>query len=168
MPNPEGGPSTRRPGRVLRGLLRAPVILYRAHLGWLLGQRFLLLTHTGRRTGREYRTVVEVVDFLPSSGEYVVMSGFGRSADWLRNLMAGGGRQVTVGGRRFVPQVRELGEDEAVSVLADYEHRHRLAALLLAPVLSRLLGWRYTGSEGARRRLARELPLVALRPSIGE
>ena len=30
--------------------LRAPVYLYRWRLGWLLGKRFVLLTHIGRRT----------------------------------------------------------------------------------------------------------------------
>jgi hypothetical protein len=30
-------------------------------------------------------------------------------------------------------------------------------------VLSRLLGWRYDGSDAARARLARELPMVAFR-----
>jgi hypothetical protein len=35
---------------LFRHLLRAPVYLYRWRLGPLFGKRFLLLTHTGRRT----------------------------------------------------------------------------------------------------------------------
>jgi hypothetical protein len=31
-------------------------------------------------------------------------------------------------------------------------------------VLSRLVGWRYDGTPNARRRLGRELPLIAFRP----
>jgi deazaflavin-dependent oxidoreductase (nitroreductase family) len=150
---------------VPRHLLRAPVLFYRAHLGWLLGQRFLMLTHVGRRTGREYRTVLEVVGVLPASGEYVVMSGFGRSADWFRNVMAGGGRLVTVGRHQFSPEVRELGEDESAALICRYERRHRLATPLLRGLLSRLVGWRYTGTDDARCRLVRELPLLALRPA---
>lgn len=153
------------PGRVLRRLLRLPVLLYRAGLGWLLGQRFLMLTHVGRRSGRTYRTVVEVVGRLGE--EYVVLAGFGHRADWLRNALAGGAREVAVGRRRFHPVVRELGEEEAAAVLAGYERRHRLAAPVVRAVLSRLVGWRYTGTDDERRRLVRELPLVALGPAPG-
>ena len=146
---------------MLRRALRVPVPLYRAGFGWVLGRRFLMLTHVGRKSGRRYDTVLEVVGRLPGSDEYVVMAGLGRSADWLRNVHAGGAREVTVGTRRFRPAVRELAEDEAVEVLAGYERRNRLAAPILRAVLSRLVGWRYTGSDADRRRLIRELPLVA-------
>jgi hypothetical protein len=30
-------------------------------LGWLLGNRFLMLIHTGRHSGRLHQTVIEVV-----------------------------------------------------------------------------------------------------------
>jgi len=151
-----------RPGPVLRRLLRAPVFLFRAHLGWLLASRFLMITHLGRRSGREYHTVVEVVGRLPESDEYVVMAGFGHSADWLKNLRAGGGREISVGRRRFRPAVRELDEDEGSAVLAGYERRNRLIAPIVRRVLSALVGWRYTGTEDQRRRLVKERPLVAL------
>jgi deazaflavin-dependent oxidoreductase (nitroreductase family) len=149
---------------VLRAVLRAPAVLYHHGLGGLLGERFLMVTHIGRTSGRRYDTVLEVVGRLPPAGEYVVLAGRGRSADWLRNVTAGGARQVTVGRRRFRPVVRELGPDEAVTVLADYERRNRLAAPVVRAVLSGLVGWRYTGSDENRRRLVGELPLVAFGP----
>jgi deazaflavin-dependent oxidoreductase (nitroreductase family) len=127
---------TGRPGPIVRRLLRAPGLLYDWHAGWLLGHRFLRLTHRGRRSGRRYRTMLEVVGSGPAPGEVVAVAGLGRSADWFRNLQAGRGVEVAIGRRRFRP-------------------RHR--------VLSWLVGWRYDGSDGARRRLAGELPLVALR-----
>jgi hypothetical protein len=37
---------------LLRLLFRTPTMLYRIRMGWLLGDRFLLLTHTGRKTGK--------------------------------------------------------------------------------------------------------------------
>jgi deazaflavin-dependent oxidoreductase (nitroreductase family) len=156
--------ATARLGPVLRRLARAPTWLYRAHLGVLLGQRFLMITHRGRRSGLRYRTVVEVVGRIRERDEYVVLAGFGRSSDWLRNLQAGGGEQVAVGRRRFRPALRELPEDEAVAVLADYERRNRLIAPVVRRVLSRLVGWRYTGTAEERRRLVDVLPLVALGP----
>ena len=72
----------------LRRLFRAPVYLYRWNCGWLLGHRLLLLIHIGRRTGLRRHTVLEVMDYRKKGPEAVVMSAFGRNADWLRNIEA--------------------------------------------------------------------------------
>lgn len=176
-------------GRIGKRLLALPGALYDRDLGWLLGHRFLRLTHAGRRSGRRYRTVLEVVEEDLTRGEVVVLAGLGRRADWYlrgqfktgplgpvgpavrsvlnwpRNLEAGSGIEVELGGVRFAPAHRTLGEDEAAGVLAGYERRNRAVAPLVRRVLSALVGWHYDGSDAARRRLVRELPLVALRPA---
>lgn len=156
--------TTGRPAPVLRRLLKLPTLLFRAGLGWLVGERFLMLTHVGRRSGRRYSTVLEVVGRLPASDEFVVISGFGHSADWLRNVRAGGAREVRVGRRSFRPAIRVLPEDDAVDVLDDYERRNRLIVPVVRWVLSRLVGWHYGGTVDDRRRLVRQLPLVAFGP----
>jgi len=146
-------------------LLRAPTLIFRAGLSGVLGERFLMVTHVGRRTGRRYRTVLEVVGHLSATDEFVVTAGLGRSADWLRNTQAGGAREIAVGRRRFRPEVRLLPEDDAAAVLTAYERDNRLIAPVVRRLLSRLVGWRYTGTDAERRRLVRELPLVAFRPA---
>ena len=139
--------------------------LYAAGAGRLLGHRFLQLTHTGRRSGREFQVVLEVVRYDRATGEAVVVSGFGRSADWFRNVTAGGPAYVDFGRGPRRADHRVLGLDEAVEAYAGYERRHLLLMPVIDPVLSRLLGWPYDGSDAARRRMAEDLPLVALRPS---
>lgn len=156
-----------RPHSALLAIFRAPIWLYRLGLGRLLGHRFLLLVHRGRRSGKLHRTVLEVMRYDRAGDESVVMAGFGARSDWLRNLEAGGGVMIETGGRRFVPDHRMLGTDEAAAVLADYERRNRAIARILRAVLSRLVGWRYDPSSAARRRLVTELPLVGLRPQSG-
>ena len=89
---------SRRPGALLRFGLHLPTWLYRLHLGWLLGQRFLMLLHTGRTTGRIHCTVVEVVSHEGSLTFYVV-SGWGRKADWYRNIHQQPEVQLRVGSR---------------------------------------------------------------------
>jgi hypothetical protein len=128
---------------VLRGLFRAPVYLYRWRCGRLLGRRFMLLIHVGRRTGLRRETVLEVMEYRLEGPEVVVMS---------------------TGSRRFTADYRILGADEAVRVIAGYEQRNRLMAPIIRAVLSRLLGWRYVGSELDRRWLVAHLPLIAFRP----
>lgn len=70
------------PTGLLRLLLRLPNCLYRLHLGWLLGSRFLLLAHRGRRSGRWRQTVVEVVQHNPGSDTYFIASGWGEKSNW--------------------------------------------------------------------------------------
>jgi deazaflavin-dependent oxidoreductase (nitroreductase family) len=156
-------PADVRPGPVLRRLLALPAGAYRVDAGWLLGHRFLLLTHRGRRTGRVYRTVLEVMRWQPARAEAVVMSGFGPASQWYRNVRAGGALEIRLGRERFHPAVRPLSEDEAVAVLADYERRNRLIAPMVRAVLTRLAGVRYDGSDSSRRRVVQALPLVAFR-----
>jgi deazaflavin-dependent oxidoreductase (nitroreductase family) len=149
---------------VLRWLFRTPVWLYRWHCGRLFGHRFLLLTHVGRRSLLPRHTVLEVMVWRPAVQEAVVMSAFGRDADWLRNIEAHPGPRVEVGSLRFVADHRILDTEEAIAVLAGYERRNRFAAPIIRLALSRLLGWRYRGANADRVRLVEQRPLVAFRP----
>jgi deazaflavin-dependent oxidoreductase (nitroreductase family) len=142
---------------------RAPVYLYRWHLGWLFDHRALLLTHIGRRSGLRRQNVLEVVAYRPEIPEAVVMSGF-KNSDWLLNIKAASDEEVTVGAKHFVASHRILGEDEAVQVMNEYEHRNRLIAPFVRRGLSWLVGWKYRGTEEDRRRLVRQLPMIAFRP----
>jgi deazaflavin-dependent oxidoreductase (nitroreductase family) len=145
-------------------LFRGPVHLYRWHLGWLFGHRFLLLTHTGRRTGLRRQTVLEVVEYRTEGPEVIVVSGFGRDSDWVRNIEAKGGEEVTVGNQHFLATHRFVQEEEAVEVIRNYERRNRIIAPLVRRILSSLLGWKYSGSDADRRRMVKQIPLVAFRP----
>lgn len=151
--------------RFLRWLFRLPNGLYDHNLGWLLGRRLMRLTHVGRRSGREYHTVLEIVRADPTSGEVTVVAGFGPSTDWYRNLNAHPAVQVETGRRRFRPVHRELSEDESFAVLADYEHRNRAIRPLVHKGLSWLAGWKYDGSDEARRKLVTQLPIITFRPT---
>ncbi len=145
-------------------LFRAPVYLYRWRLGWLLGHRLLLLSHTGRRSGLRRQTVLEVVDYRKQGPEAVVVSAFGRDADWLRNIEARPDEEVTIGTHHFAASHRFLGESEAMRVLRDYEHRNRLIAPVVRAGLSWVAGWPYRGQEDDRLRLVQQLPFVAFHP----
>jgi len=149
---------------LLRALLRAPVFLYRWRMGRFLGHRFLLLTHTGRRTGKRLQTMLEVLEFRTEIHEAVVMSGFGPKANWLQNIEATNSAEIDIASEHFRAAFRILDEDEAVRVLSGYEQRNRFILPIVRSVLSRLLGWKYTGTEDARHKLIRSLPLIAFRP----
>ena len=150
----------------MRAVNYAANLLYDHRLGWLLGQRILRLEHVGRRSGRHYRTVLEVVGHRQDT-EFFVVSGFGRQSDWLRNLDAGGPATATVGRHSFPADHRRLSDAEALAVFADYERHKRLIRPLVHRALSWLLGWPYHGTADDRARLVQQLPVIGLRRSVG-
>ncbi|RME46693.1 MAG: nitroreductase family deazaflavin-dependent oxidoreductase [Chloroflexi bacterium] len=138
---------------------RLPIWLYRARLGRLLGGRFLLLTHTGRKSGLPRYAVVEVMRHDPVTNTYYVASGFGEKSDWFRNIMKT--PQVTIQvGRRQMPAIAErLSLEDAERELLDYARRHPRALRNLA----RILGYRIENTEEDIRALAQMVPIVAFR-----
>lgn len=71
--------------------------------GW--GQ-IMVLTHTGRKSGRVYRTPV---NYAILDGEVYCIAGFGYAADWYRNLLVNPGVEV------WLPDGWWQGEAEDVS-----------------------------------------------------
>ncbi len=113
----------------MRAILRVPVALFRMRLGWLLGRRFLLLTHRGRRSGRIYRTAIEVVRYDEKLMQATVVSGWGADADWVRNIRATPALAVQVGTKSYDhPAQTFLDADQRDALLRTYWRDHRLAA----------------------------------------
>lgn len=150
----------RKPYGLLRWGFNLPIMLYRARLGWLLGRRFLLLTHRGRTTGKLRRTVLEVVQYDRVRHESVVLSAYGERADWYRNLLARPAVEVRTGRSQYVPQYRLLGPDERLAALRIYQRRYQRAFR----AVMRLLGYPYDGSEASLRGLAELVLMIAFRP----
>lgn len=123
-----------------RALVRAPIWLYQARLGFLFGSRTLMLEHVGRKSGAKRFVVLEVVG-RPASDTYVVASGFGERAQWFRNLIANPQVRVSIAGHRpRAAMARRLPTAEADAVLADYVSRHPRAWASLKNVLENTLG----------------------------
>ncbi|MDQ3932855.1 MAG: nitroreductase family deazaflavin-dependent oxidoreductase [Actinomycetota bacterium] len=57
---------------------------------------FGVIVHTGRNSGREYRTPVNV---FPVPGGYVVALTYGAHSDWVRNVLAAEGCDLETRGR---------------------------------------------------------------------
>jgi deazaflavin-dependent oxidoreductase (nitroreductase family) len=145
---------------LIRALYRPPILLYRARLGWLLGGRFMLIEHTGRRSGRTRRTVVEVVEHVGSDGSYVVASGFGPEADWYRNLLAHPDASVQVGRYHGKVHAEPLTAAEGGRVLIRYAYKHRIAARQLC----QFMGYEVDGSDSDYRAVGEHIPFLRLTP----
>nr|WP_281497027.1 nitroreductase family deazaflavin-dependent oxidoreductase [Ornithinimicrobium sp. F0845] len=110
--------------------------MFRAGLGFLLTRRILMLEHVGRTSGLARYVVLEVV-LRESDTSLVVASGFGRRAQWFRNLLAEPRCHVSTGFTRRRPAVATVLTDaEGAAVLARYQQEHpgaweRLSAIIV-------------------------------------
>lgn len=139
-----------------RALIRAPIWLYRARLGFLFGARTLMLEHIGRKSGARRYVVLEVIGH-PTPDVYIIASGFGVRAQWFRNLMANPRVRVSIAGDGpREATARRLSTAEADAALSDYARRHPRAWAKFKNVLENTLG-------GAISEHDTELPIVELR-----
>lgn len=151
-----------QPSGLLRWFFRLPILFYRWGLGWVLGGRFLLLNHVGRKSGLPRQTVLEVVNYEQATDTYYVAVGFGPKTDWYRNLLQTPQTTIQVKQRRLTVTADPLSPEASGAAMVEYAHRHPTAARNL----SRLLGYDVQEeTEAEYRRVGQELiQFVALRP----
>lgn len=134
-----------------RAFVRAPIGLYRHGFGWLLGSRILMLEHVGRSSGLPRYVCLEVVE-RPTANEITIVSGFGKQAQWYRNITEYPHCHVSVGRLRRAPaMVSLLGEHESAETLERYQRAHPRAWAHLKSTI-----------EGATGTGADTLPMVRL------
>jgi len=138
-----------------------PILFYRFGLGWLLGERFVLLTVRGRRTGLPRPVVLEVLGPDPQTGGLFVASAWGGSAQWLRNLGICPNVQAQVGRRSFPAEVFRLSKQAGEEQLRSYATRHPFAGRVIFQLL---LGRQPIGTEDKFAVLSRSVPILLVRP----
>jgi len=151
----------RKPGRLALAVFRMPLRAYRHDAGWLLGHTFLLLVHTGRKTGQPHSMVAMVLRYNRGTHEAVICSGWGPDADWVRNLRAGPAVRVQLGRESHRPEHRFLSEDESFEAVVQFRREHPWRMRLI----STLLGWGDLRDDDTAREFTRTHPFVALQPA---
>ena len=144
---------------LLRFLLRLPLLLYRICLGWLLGERFLLLKHIGRRTGLEHETVLEVLRSDEAHNCYLVASGWGERSQWFKNIQQRPEVEIEVAGRRIKATATRLSQQQAEQELRDYAWQHPIA---YRTVGSLIFGKPAVTTVEEFARLAKTIPIFVL------
>ncbi len=157
---PEKIKEVKPPSGLARLAFRMPILLYRIGLGGLLGHRFLLLTHTGRKSGLARQTVLEVVRYDPQTENYVIAVGFGKHSDWYKNILANPDVTVQSAGKRVQAVAEQLGPDEAGDELVRYAREHPTTFRELVT----FMGYRVDGTEADIHALGEYLRMFVLKP----
>ncbi|WP_173154515.1 nitroreductase family deazaflavin-dependent oxidoreductase [Phytohabitans suffuscus] len=94
-------------------------------------ERYLMIEHTGRRTGLTRRTIVESVQKTPDGG-VMVASALGTKSAWFRNVRDSGKARIHHGRRRYDASVRIVPPGERAAPLTAFSAAHPKAARLYA------------------------------------
>lgn len=143
--------------------MRMPGALDRKGTRWLLQATspatVAVLVHRGRKSGKLYRTPVEVLADDPTRDELFVSPMWGRNSDWYRNVVAGGLVAVHVRGEERQVEWRELDEAGRRAALEAYRKAHPFYSRMVLGMLGRVNKFEGDTLEAA----IRELPVLALR-----
>lgn len=100
-----------RPGHFFKWLFKLPILPYKLGMEWMIGKQVLLLTTTGRRSGRPRQTPLEYI-YDRENDRYRVAAGWGRHTDWYRNLLKNPNVKVQVGRRNFEARAEKACDEE--------------------------------------------------------
>lgn len=147
---------------MLKAFYRVPPLLYRLGLGRWIGRRLLVLTTTGRKSGLP-RTCG--LNYAVDGDVVYVVSGYGATTDWYRNLVADPRVRVRIGPRSWKATAGTAEGDErrrAVALLKE-SASHQGPPRALRPLIARL-GLDYDRELAEFDAGLPDMPVVALRP----
>ncbi len=149
------------PRILLRLIHWPPQIAYAVGLGPRIGRLVLLLTTTGRKSGKPR---VVPLQYEEIDGKFYLGSSRGEQADWVRNIRADPRVDVRVKARRFAGRA-DITTDAAR--IADFlEVRLRRHPRMVGMIM-RGGGFSQTPGRGDLERYAARLSLVVITPEIG-
>jgi deazaflavin-dependent oxidoreductase (nitroreductase family) len=104
--------------------------LYDLGLGPLIGRFVLLLTTTGRKSGRPRTTPLQ---YEKIDGAYYVGSARGAQADWFRNLVANPLVEVRIKSQRWCGRAEAVTAPDRIADFLEFRLRHhpRLVGMIL-------------------------------------
>ena len=135
-----------------------PLIERRFRSGGKPGQLILLLTTTGRKTGREHITPLQ---FEQVGDSYYVGSARGKRADWFRNILVNPNVVVEIEGNKIPAHADAITEPEKIADFIELrlKKRPRMIGTLL-----RLEGLPSSYSREELEHFASQKAVVVLQP----
>ena len=146
-------------GPFFKWIFKIPVLYYKLGLSWMLEKRYLLLTTTGRKTGKLRSTPLEF-EFNPQEDWYRVSPGWGGNTDWYKNVLHNPHVAVQVGRRKFAALVEKVPLEEVAETLLKISRVHPG----MDKVWNRWSDIPVDGSKESYLHAARFFPSVRLRP----
>ena len=143
-------------------IFKLPILLYQLNLGWLLGKRFMQITHIGRRSGKVHKTILAVLRFDEKTKEIYAVSAW-KGSDWYYNIQALPALQVETGFVHYVPAQRTLSPEEIAAAFIEFRQR----SPIFTRIICRIPGWKADSTYEEFLELADTLHGVVFKPKEG-
>ncbi|MBI5965507.1 MAG: nitroreductase family deazaflavin-dependent oxidoreductase [Chloroflexi bacterium] len=152
----------KRPGKFLKFFFKVPVWMYKIGFGgferWF-GAQWMLITHIGRKSGKQFDSMVDVMDYDKATDTYYIEAAYGTRADWVRNIQASLNFSARVGKRKFTARAMPLSNENTADMLIKF---YRAKPAYTRSVMA-MVGLKFNGEEDLRA-LASKLMLLAIKP----
>jgi deazaflavin-dependent oxidoreductase (nitroreductase family) len=150
------------PSRFLKFFFKVPVWIHKMGLGgWerLIGAQWMLITTTGRKTGKLRETMVDVMDYDKMTDTYYIEAAYGARADWYRNIQSNPIFEAQVGRRKFKARAGALTNEGAGDMLVQfYRNKPAYTRSVMA-----MAGMKFK-DEDELRVIGKNLTLLAVKP----
>ncbi len=143
----------------MKNIQRVHQRLYASGRGWIVGRFILLLTHTGRKSGTRYVTLLQ---YEKIDGAYWVGAGRGFKADWFRNILADPHVHVQVERCEFDCVAEPV--TDAVRVADFLEYRRKRHPFMIGLMMKFAHNLPMRPSRAQFLELSKSTPLVVLHP----
>jgi len=152
----------KRPNRLLKFFFKVPVWLHKLGLGgWerLVGAQWMLITTTGRKTGKRRDSMVDIMEYDKASDTYYIEAAYGARADWYRNIQNNPVFEAQVGRRKFKARASALSSEGASEMLVQF---YRSKPAYTRSVMA-MAGMKFK-DENDLRDIAKNLMLLKVKP----
>ncbi len=149
-----------RPGPLLRRLFKLPLLLHALGLGGIeriFGFHWLVVTVTGRKTGRPRRVVLDLL--IEREDGFYADSGWIES-QWVKNLRIDPRVSLRIDRRHFSGVAEELSPEAGADIYLEWVARRRWAGRAILRVLS----IDFSTPEASRRGLVERASVWVFRP----
>ena len=152
----------KRPDRLLKFFFKVPVWLHKMGFGgWerLVGAQWMLITTTGRKTGKRRDAMVDVMDYDKATDTYYIEAAYGARADWYKNMQSNPIFEAQVGRRKFKARAGALSTEGAGDMLVQfYRNKPAYTRSVMA-----MAGMKFKDEDDLRV-IGKDLTLLAVKP----
>jgi deazaflavin-dependent oxidoreductase (nitroreductase family) len=128
--------------KLFKFFLRSPYHFFNNKTAKLFGKRFIEVTSIGRASGKERKTLLEVIFILDTSP--VVIAAFGPKSDWVLNLRKNPICKVQWANKSYKSKAIWVDDLNSSNILDSYKKKHPL----LVKVYEKILGMDWESFKG--------------------
>ncbi|MBI5945297.1 MAG: nitroreductase family deazaflavin-dependent oxidoreductase [Chloroflexi bacterium] len=152
----------KRPNKFMKFFFKVPVWMYKIGFGGfekMIGAQWMLITHIGRKSGKRYASMVDVMDYDKVTDTYYIEAAYGARADWYKNIQSSPVFEARVGRRKFKARAGALTTEGAGEMLVQF---YRSKPAYTRSVMA-MAGMKFK-DENELRDLGKNLTLLAVKP----